>query len=255
MATDAQLSRAVRLLMAAHGKGGRVVALTGAGISTPSGIPDYTTGTLIEPGYQANDLSYGRFLISQRIRSAYWATCARFRALVEKAKPNAAHTSLWALATAGWIDGIVTQNVDGLHGNTGVIELHGNIFSVRCTSCGEHRAWPDDGAWINHDVICSNCGGFLKPAVIAMGENIDPMVWSEAVKLVDGCNLLLAVATRLAVSSGANLLAKARRADATTIFITQGEITGTILEDDVIVQGDAAEILRTLQRLFAIRTS
>ena len=255
MATDVNLSRAVRLLMAAHGKDGRVVALTGAGISTPSGIPDYTAGTMIEPGYQASDLSYGRFLVSKRIRSAYWASCARFRDLVDKVEPNVAHTTLGAFATAGWIDGIVTQNVDGLHGATGVIELHGNIFSVRCTSCSELRAWPDDGAWINRDVICPSCGGFLKPAVIAMGENIDPLVWSKAVKLVDGCALLLAVATRLGVSSGAILLAEARRADAPTIFITQGEIAGTVLDGDVVVQGDAAEILRTLQRLFAIRTS
>ena len=254
MATDVDLSRAVRLLMAAHGKGGRVVALTGAGISTPSGIPDYTAGTLIEPGYQAIDLSYGRFLISQRIRSAYWATCARFRDLVEKAEPNAAHASLGVLAIAGWINGIVTQNVDGLHGTTEVVELHGNIFSVRCTTCDNLRAWPGDGAWINHDVTCPGCGGFLKPAVIAMGENIDPLVWSKAMKLIDGCALLLAVATRLAVSSGANLLAEARRGDAPTIFITQGGITGTVLDGDVVVQGDAVEILQTLQKLLAIRT-
>lgn len=222
-------------------RGRRVVALTGAGCSTESGIPDYRGP---ETARRARNPVQGRaFASDPDVRRRYWA-----RALVgwrrfSGARPNGAHLALASLERAGLLRGIVTQNVDGLHGAAGsrrVVELHGALSEVSCLDCGAggrradvqqelERENPDlvraeasiapdgdadlDPAWLARVVVprCRACGGErLKPKVVFFGENVPRPVVDAAFELVDAADGLLVAGTSLAVFSGYRFLLRAR---------------------------------------------
>lgn len=249
LATHLLISKAVSALMMARANKRKIVVLTGAGISMPSGIPDYVSATWLDPDIPVEEYNFNRFMTSRAARTAYWNSCDRFRKLAEEASPNSAHEALRDLEKGNWISGVITQNVDGLHRLKDTVELHGNIFSVRCVSCGTMSPWPQSGAWLDDELLCGECGGYQKPAVIAMGEDLDTDAWDHAKKMVEGCGVLLVIATRMTISSASALLAEARRADAQIIFITKGDIYQTVLEDDVVLTHSAEETIPTISRL------
>jgi NAD-dependent SIR2 family protein deacetylase len=230
-----------------------VAVLTGAGISTDSGIPDYRG----EGAPRRTPMSFSQFLGDQRSRKRYWAGShlgyARFRA----AEPNAGHFALARLETAGLIPGVITQNVDGLHARAGsrrVVPLHGSMDRVVCLRCGQMFArediaaqidelnpWltlpeavtiaPDGDAEVN-DVdsfeipVCSVCGGPLKPDVVFFGEFVPPLRFEAARELVDGADALLVAGSSLAVNSGIRLVEQARRRKLPIVVINRGETKG-----------------------------
>ena len=122
-----QVVRARRL------EGRSIVCLTGAGVSTGSGIPDYVSGTWLDPEIPVGAYAWERFLDSPRCRRLYWDACSRFRRVAEQARPNGGHAALRRMEERGWLAAVVTQNVDRLHkaaGSTRVHELHGRIDRV-----------------------------------------------------------------------------------------------------------------------------
>ncbi|MHA7986429.1 Sir2 family NAD-dependent protein deacetylase [Rathayibacter sp. CAU 1779] len=230
-----------------------VAVLTGAGISTDSGIPDYRG----EGAPRRTPMSFAQFLGDPRSRKRYWAGShlgyARFRA----ASPNAGHRALAAMEAAGVIPGVITQNVDGLHNQAGsrvVVPLHGTMDRVVCLTCGQMYAREDIAAqidalnpWISlpesvtiapdgdaevSDVdsfvipVCSICGGPLKPDVVFFGEFVPPLRFEAARELVDSAEALLVAGSSLAVNSGIRLVEQARRRKLPIVVVNRGDTKG-----------------------------
>src|SRR3984957_18220134 len=202
-APDTDVPPAARLgLVAGLVAAGGVVVLSGAGLSTESGIPDYRGPTGLARG--AQPMTYQAFTKDAAARQRYWARSHQGWRHIARAAPNAGHLAVAELARRGALTGIITQNVDGLHqaaGAPGVIELHGGLDRVRCLACGERTpragldrrlraanpGWAAQTTRVNPDgdvliadehvralrvVDCECCGGLLKPDVIFFGENV-----------------------------------------------------------------------------------
>jgi NAD-dependent deacetylase len=249
---DPHVWQAVAAIREARSTSRPVVALTGAGISTASGIPDYVSGKWLDDGVPVSTYSYDRFLASPRCRRLYWDACHRFRQVVRRARPNAGHHALAAMERAGWLDTIITQNVDRLHAEAGrreVIELHGRIDRVRCTSCGASSDWPPAAVWRKYDLRCNGCGELLKPAVIAMGENVPAAMWEKAAGAVKNCGVLIVTGSQMAVSSAADLLATAREYGARVVCVNLGPPVCALQPGDVLVEDRAEEALPAIAKL------
>ena len=210
----------------------RLLVLTGAGISTDSGIPGYRDAQgnwQRTPPVQAQD-----FFRSHAVRQRYWARSMLGWPVLANAQPNAAHFALAQLQAAGYVRQLVTQNVDGLHqraGSTGVIELHGHVGSVICLQCGtrrprsslqaqleadnpslaELRALPasDGDAHLElasfeavHIPACGHCGGVLKPDVVFFGESVPRERVDASLQALDESDALLVIGSSLTVFSG-----------------------------------------------------
>lgn len=243
---DPHVWQAVEAIREARAGQRLVVALTGAGVSTASGIPDYVSGKWLDDGVPTSTYAYDRFLASPRCRRLYWDACHRFRQVAARAAPNASHRALAAMSAAGRLDTVITQNVDRLHQGAGahdVVELHGRIDRVRCTSCGAASDWPPGAVWRKFDLRCSACGELLKPAVIAMGENVPVAAWEKAHAAVKDCGVLIVTGSQLAVSSAATLLATAREYGARVVCINLGPPIVALMPGDVLIEGRAEEIL------------
>jgi NAD-dependent SIR2 family protein deacetylase len=221
----------------------RIVVLAGAGCSTESGIPDYRGPEGVRRVRQP--MQYQEFMRSEAARVRYWARSTIGWPRFAAARPNAAHLALARLESAGVIQGVITQNVDGLHqaaGSRRVVELHGSLAAVRCLQCGEvltrteyqerllglNDGWlealngdtaelaPDGDAelpsWAESSfrvAPCAVCGGALKPDVVFFGENVPASRVAEAWHLFGEAEVLLVVGSSLAVYSGRRFIYRA----------------------------------------------
>jgi NAD-dependent deacetylase len=188
-----------------------ITVLTGAGISTDSGIPDYRgpdgVWTRDPDAEKLVTLSY--YVADPEIRRKAWAM--RHDSGFD-ARPNAGHASLADLERQGRLRALLTQNVDGLHtvaGNTGVLELHGTVRETECLSCGDRRPMAETVARLDAgdpDPACTVCGGILKSATISFGQLLDPDVIEAAALAAGDCDVFLAVGTSLQVHPAAGLV-------------------------------------------------
>ncbi len=234
----------------------RVVALTGAGCSTDSGIPDYRGPDGVQR--RTAPVQYGEFVRSEARRQRYWARSVAGYGRIATALPNAAHRGLAALERAGALRGVITQNVDGLHGVAGsrrVVELHGSLSRVRCLACGAVEARralqerllalnPDfapgavamapDGDAVLEDArverfivaACELCRGVLKPDVVFFGENVPKPVVDDAWGLFDECDALVVFGSSLAVFSGYRFVVRAAERAWPIAIVTRGVTRG-----------------------------
>ncbi len=249
-------------------KASKVVALTGAGISTESGIPDFRGPDGLWKRYDPEEFTFSRF-ISDPAR--YWSmhlSIARSEFSMLKAEPNPAHYALARLEELGKLDCVITQNVDGLHqkaGSKNVIEFHGNVREAVCMSCRNiipieeaHRK-AEEGELPPR---CDNCGGVLKPNAILFEEPIPREALLRAEEEAILCDLMLVVGTSAVVYPAADLprIAKEKRsyrnwlvvgyqphvpggygAKVIEINMEPTPLTGII--SDYIIEGRAGEIL------------
>ncbi len=209
------------------GASARVTALTGAGISTDSGIPDFRgpNGIWTRDPDAARMFTLESYLADPEVRRRAWRTRRDHAAWT--AQPNAGHRALVDLEHAGRLHAIVTQNIDGLHQRAGsdparVIEVHGTIFEVGCLSCGDRgpmQATLDRVAAGEEDPPCRLCGGILKSATISFGQQLDPTTLRRAVTQVAESDLLLAVGTSLQVHPVAGLVDLALGSGARVVII------------------------------------
>jgi NAD-dependent SIR2 family protein deacetylase len=248
MIADEQLETAIGLM-----RGSRVAVLTGAGVSTDSGIPDYRG----EGAPVRTPMTFQAFLASETARKRYWAGSHLGWRSFGAAQPNAGHLALADLEARGIVDGVVTQNVDGLHRRAGsrhVVELHGGMDRVLCLTCGQHyarqaiadrlaelnpsidleraiRARPDGDVDVD-DVdamvipACTVCGGILKPDVVFFGEFVPVDVYQAAASLVQAADILLVAGSSLVVNSGMRLIELARRRRMPIIVVNRGITKG-----------------------------
>jgi NAD-dependent deacetylase len=207
---------------------GSVVALTGAGISVPSGIPDFRTpGTGLWEN--VNPMEVAHIDVFRRDPQRFWHFYGdRFTTLREK-EPNGAHRALAELQRRGLLDAVITQNIDGLHERAGVvdpIEVHGSISHASCLVCGEQRELEDVRARLAaaEDGIprCSD-GHPLKPDVVLFGEFLPEEALARASKLAAEADLLLCIGSSLEVYPVAQLPALTRQAGGSVAIITAGE--------------------------------
>ncbi|MCW2577715.1 MAG: Silent information regulator protein Sir2 [Modestobacter sp.] len=189
----------------------RICVLTGAGISTDSGIPDYRgpngVWTRDPDAEKLVTLSY--YVRDPEIRRKAWLMR---RDTDPDARPNPGHAAVVDLQRQGRLRALLTQNVDGLHqaaGSTGVLELHGTVREVECLSCGARSPMTEALARVDAgdpDPGCLDCGGVLKSATISFGQALDPDVLDAAAQAAADCDVLLAVGTSLAVHPAAGLV-------------------------------------------------
>jgi NAD-dependent deacetylase len=188
---------------------GSVVALTGAGVSVPSGIPDFRTP---ETGLWANvdPMEVAHIEVFERDPARFWSYYRpRFNTLGDK-RPNPAHEALAELERRGKLDGVITQNIDRLHraaGTQNVIEIHGSIATSSCMACSASFGLEEVDALFdgNGVAVCSACDGPVKPDVVLFGEMLPEGAMEKATRLAEGADLMLCVGSSLAVFPAAGL--------------------------------------------------
>ena len=233
-----------------------MVALTGAGLSTESGIPDYRSPeALVKP---RRPIHGPEFVRSPHARQRYWARAALGWEWMRLAEPNAGHRALAALERGGVVVHVVTQNVDGLHrkgGSRRLTELHGSLAQVGCLACGSledrdalqarilalNPGWTttaapaaaDGDAELPSDRVeafsvptCTMCGGVLKPRMVFFGDNVPRAIVDEAFGATDAAGLLLVVGTSLHVYSGYRFLRRAVERGIPVAIINRGPVRG-----------------------------
>lgn len=226
----------------------RIVAFTGAGMSTESGIPDFRSPGGIWDRYAP--IQYADFLASAEARKETWRRGLQTYPVVAAAEPNGAHLALVELERRGRLLGVVTQNIDGLHHRAGhhrdrVVELHGNAHGVRCLTCDMEAAREVVHARViagEDEPPCVACGGILKPTTVSFGEPMPRRPLTRAESLMRRCDLVLVVGSTLVVYPAAGLPEIAVRAGARLAIVN---MTPTPLDDlaAVVVRGRAGEIL------------
>lgn len=246
MSSDPQASRARELIRAAT----TVVVLTGAGISTDSGIQDFRgpnglwtknpaaekTATL---SHYVSDPDVRRQAWRNRVEGAYW-----------KAEPNAGHRALLALEQQGKLHTLVTQNVDGLHHDAGtdparIVEIHGTVRRWACLDCGLSGPMAEALERVRNgedDPDCRNCGGIVKSATISFGQNLVPEDLLRAEQAAVACDLLLCIGSTLGVYPAAGMVPIAKRAGARIVIVNAQETPFDPVAD-AVVRGSISEVL------------
>jgi NAD-dependent protein deacetylase/lipoamidase len=248
--TDGELDERVTLVREWIAEASCVVALTGAGISTDSGIPDFRgpDGVWTRNPEAEKRATLQHYMSDPEVRRGAWR--ARLDGRARDARPNAGHHALVELERRAKLDTLITQNVDGLHLMAGssrerVIEVHGTSREVVCMACGERapmeralervRAGEDDPP-------CSTCGGILKSATISFGQSLVPEEFERAGAAARRADLLLAIGSTLAVYPVADVVPVARLSGARVVIVNGSE---TAMDDlaDVVLRGRLGDLL------------
>ncbi|MBW2458217.1 MAG: NAD-dependent deacylase [Deltaproteobacteria bacterium] len=221
------------------------VALTGAGISVPSGIPDFRSEGGLWERYDIEE--YGTLGAFMSHPEKVWELVVELEQTVGAAAPNPAHLALAKLERLGVLFGVITQNVDGLHQEAGsacVVEFHGNCRRLVCTSCAVVFG-PDRRAGLGTPPQCDGCGRILKPDMIFFGETISNATLASAMELTRSCDVMLVVGTSATVAPAAMLpnLASAGGALLIEVNTTPTELSEAC---DISILGDAADFLPAL---------
>lgn len=266
-----QIDAAVEVLA-----GRSIAVLTGAGVSTDSGIPDYRG----EGAPKRMPMTFQQFLADTEYRKRYWAGSHLGWGHFDAASPNTGHLVLADLEQLGIVNGIITQNVDGLHlraGSQRVVDLHGTMDKVRCLTCGQSFARSDiasridaanpwlvgvDANEINPDgdaspstfddfitPDCTVCGGVLKPDIVFFGEFVPVEKFSEASALIKRADALVVAGSSLVVNSGIRLIEQARRRRIPLVVINRGETKGDTQAAVKIDAGTSETLLSLRDRL------
>ncbi len=241
MVEEALLDKAARLIA----RLGRVVALTGAGISADSGIPTFRGRDGLWRKFKPEELATPEAF--ERNPRLVWEWYRWRMEIIAEARPNPGHYALAELERLGLLECIITQNVDGLHQKAGsrrVIELHGNIWRARCTRCGYRVVFEKPPEEI--PPRCPRCGGLLRPDVVWFGEPIPEDAWREAVECTLNARVMLVVGTSGVVYPAALLPRMAREQGALIVEVNVEPSALTDEVTDIFLQGRAAEVLPAL---------
>jgi len=250
---------------------GGVLVLSGAGLSTESGIPDYRGPSGL--ARRATPMTLQTFRSGPAARQRYWARSHVGWQSIARAEPNDGHLAVTRLQSSGLLAGIVTQNVDGLHqaaGGLDVLELHGSLGRVICLDCLEltprvdlhrrllaaNRGWqaaatrvnPDGDVELSEDAVarfrvvdCGRCGGLLKPHVVFFGENVPRDRVDQAFALVEGAGCLVVLGSSLTVMSGYRFVLRAAKLGVPVAIVNDG-----------VTRGDAQATLKVDGRLGSV---
>lgn len=219
----------------------RVTVLTGAGISTGSGIPDFRgpEGTWTRHPDQVELLEIGRYLADADVRRRGWQVWREHPAW--SARPSAAHRALVDLERAGRLEAVLTQNFDGLHQAAGsdpgaVVELHGTLRSTSCMTCADRQPTVDVLARLDAepDPRCAVCGGVLKPDIVYFGERLPDRALERAIASAQDGDVFLAIGSTLTVQPVASLAGLAAEVGAELVIVNAGPTPQDHLADRVL---------------------
>ncbi len=268
---SATIARTAELL-----RGRKIALLTGAGISTDSGIPAYRG----EGSRNRSDpMTIQRYLADEAARRRYWVGGHLGWRAFARAEPNAGHLSLAAMESSGHVTGVITQNVDGLHlraGSSHVIEVHGTMRRVLCLKCGqvfdrrdiamqieernpwisvpENVALAPDGDVLPESTdgfivpVCTVCEGMLKPDVVFFGEYVPQGRFKAAESLLRASDALIVAGSSLVVNSGVRLVERARRRSIPLVIVNR-EPTRADVWADVTIAAGTSDVLPAIQEL------
>jgi NAD-dependent deacetylase len=233
-----------------------IVAFTGAGVSTESGIPDFRSPGGLWTRFDPKSQYFHEYVTDQASRAAHWAMRRAF--LGVPAQPNPAHRALARLEHAGRSPGVITQNIDGLHQQAGsrrVVELHGTAREVMCIGHQPTDGVPDGCGWrapstwafeqIEHghpDPACPHCGGLVKCATVSFGQRLFPGVVDAASELIHQSDLVVVVGSSLQVYPAARLPVQAYDAGARLVIVNEEPTPYDDLAD-LVVRGRSGSVL------------
>lgn len=218
-----ELDRIAQIILDRH----PVIGFTGAGISTESGIPDFRGPSGLWK--RTSPTAYRDFLNDPEARARYWERRRERYPELKAKQPNLGHASLSQLMDAGYLDLVITQNIDGLHQKAGIsdqriIELHGSSHKIRCLSC--RRVFPAESDEIDHTAeipACPRCGGILKEATISFGEALVEEDLRRALSIAENAGTMLVVGSSLTVNPASRVPLVAARNGATVAIINNEE--------------------------------
>jgi len=231
-----------------------VVFFTGAGISTESGVPDFRSPGGIWTKY--SPVYFDEFVSSEEARVRYWKIKRETHALYKNVQPNVGHYSIAAFEKRGQLLGLITQNVDGLHGIAGIssekmVELHGTDRKVSCLGCGKEFDPDPIYRRLEEDVLpspCDACGGLLKPATISFGQSMPQVAMKRAQEWSEAAEIYIVVGSSLVVQPAAAFPVVAKQSGATLAIINR-EPTPLDSLADYNFRGPIGEFFMQLQPL------
>jgi NAD-dependent deacetylase len=233
----------------------RIVVLTGAGISTDSGIPDFRgpngVWTKNPAAEKASNIEH--YLADPEVRAAAWQN--RMTSPAWSAEPNSGHRAIVEFERRYQLHGLITQNIDGLHQKAGndperVIEVHGTVWWTRCWECDDHRPMAEALDRVRAgaaDPPCLVCGGIIKSDTISFGQSLIPKVIDRAMQVSDECDVMLAIGSTLSVFPVANCIPRAKAAGASVVIVNGAETAMDRYADWLLV-GSIGKILPALLR-------
>ncbi len=240
-----------------------VVFLTGAGVSTESGIPDFRSPGGLWSRYDPAKLTFDRFCAHEETRRDYWKIATEAYPVLRDAEPNAAHRAIAAIERSGRLLRLVTQNIDGLHLRAGssagkLIEIHGSSLRARCVGCGaEHDRAELHARLVRGEIdvpYCDACGGPVKPATISFGQAMPERETREAFEAAVACDLFVVVGSSLVVYPAASLPDAAVEAGV-PLVIVNNEPTPKDHAAAAILRGSAGESMSLLVRAAGLEPS
>lgn len=224
-----------------------MVVLTGAGISTESGIPDFRSPGGIWSRFRI--IEYREFMESEEARLEDWRRRFAMEDMIGEVRPNIGHEVIAQWVKSGKCSCLITQNIDGLHTVAGtpveaIIEIHGNARTARCTVCGIGMPLTDCRKQVEeegHSPVCVSCGGIIKTDVVMFGEAMPEAETDQAFMAAENCDLFLAIGTSLVVRPAADLPLAAKRAGAGLVIIN-GDDTPLDRYADLVIQEKIGEV-------------
>jgi len=253
------LERAAALLADARS----VVFLTGAGVSTESGIPDFRSPGGLWSRYDPRKLTFDLFCTREETRRDYWKLATESYPVLRDAEPNAAHRAIATIEKCGRLLKLVTQNIDGLHRKAGssrerLIEIHGSSLHAKCIECGAaHDREQLHQRLVRGEIeipYCDSCGGPVKPATISFGQAMPERETREAFEAAASCDLFLVVGSSLVVYPAASLPETAIRSGA-PLIIVNNEVTPMDRPASAVLRGSAGESMSLLVRAAGLEAS
>ena len=230
-----------------------LVVLTGAGISTESGIPDFRSPGGIWDRYDPAEFTYQNYVANPTHRRRYWQMSLEIYPVLTGAEPNAAHRAVAELERRGKVRAVITQNIDGLHQRAGssrerVIEIHGTALEVECLQCGDRQ--PRERAQERvlageEDPPCRGCGGILKPATVSFGQAMPERETALAFEHAESCDAMLVIGSSLVVYPAAYLPQRAAESGAKLVIVNL-QPTGYDSIAEAVLRGKAGETMSRL---------
>jgi NAD-dependent deacetylase len=220
--------------------------VTGAGISTESGIPDFRGPNGVWKKVDPNEFTIDNYVANAEHRARVWGM--RAASTEARPEPNEGHRALVELEGLGILTCVITQNIDGLHHQAGsgtVLELHGNMREVACLDCGDRTPMEEVVVRVRGgdvDPHCTRCGGLLKSATVSFGQSLPADVVEDAFRRAEECDLCLVVGSSLVVYPAAGIPIQAKRSGA-IVAIVNAEETDLDGIADIVVRGQAGAVL------------
>lgn len=231
----------------------KILVFSGAGMSTESGIPDFRSPGGVWSKYDPSDFYFQKIVSDQKARERYWQMSSESYRTMKQAQPNRAHLAIKAIEDRGKLLAIVTQNIDRLHHRAGnppekIIEIHGNVFSVSCLSCGKRYERDEIELRLRSGVkapYCDDCSGILKPDTVSFGQSMPEEKMAKAFRCAQECDLCMVLGSSLVVYPAASIPALAVESGGKLMIINWDE-TPLDSRADLVIHDSIAKTLATM---------